>query len=206
TSRPGDVCRSAAKPPVPERSRSSCPPRSRSARPRSHGRAGSSCARVRGSSAAAARIRRARSSGGAAQDRSALEEVPTSALTRGVRYSISIVASSKDGRAPTIYNAPSSAARCVTERSRLRWRRRMSSDRFGYPLTTASEEAAEHYRRAVDCMLSANIGAADALDAALHADPDFALARAAKARWLQLYMRIPEAQAEAAAARALRDR
>jgi hypothetical protein len=82
----------------------------------------------------------------------------------------------------------------------------MSSDRFGYPLTTASEEAAEHYRCAVDCMLSANIGAADALDAALHADPDFALARAAKARWLQLYMRIPEAQAEAAAARALRDR
>src|SRR5438309_1229525 len=32
------------------------------------------------------------------------------------------------------------------------------------------------------------------------------LARVAKARWLQVYMRIPEAQAEAAAARALRDR
>ena len=82
----------------------------------------------------------------------------------------------------------------------------MASDRFGYPLTTASEEAAKHYVRAVDCMLSANFGAADALDAALRADPDFALARAAKARWLQLYMRISEAQAEAAAARALRDR
>ena len=79
----------------------------------------------------------------------------------------------------------------------------MLSDRFGYSLTTASEEAAEHYRHAVDRMLTANFGAADALDAALHADPDFALARVAKARWLQLYMRIPEAQAEAAAARGL---
>jgi hypothetical protein len=82
----------------------------------------------------------------------------------------------------------------------------MSSDRFGYPLTTASEEAAEHYRRAVESMLSANFGAAEALDAALRADPDFALAHVAKARLLQLYLRIPEAQAEVAAARALRDR
>jgi tetratricopeptide (TPR) repeat protein len=82
----------------------------------------------------------------------------------------------------------------------------MASDRFGYPLTTASEEAAKHYGRAVECMLSANFGVADALDAALHADPDFALARAAKARWLQLYLRISEAKAEAAAARALRNR
>lgn len=82
----------------------------------------------------------------------------------------------------------------------------MASDRFGYPLTTASEEAAEHYRSAVESMLSANYGAAEALDAALRADPDFALARAAKARLLQLYLRIPEARAEAAAARALRDR
>jgi len=82
----------------------------------------------------------------------------------------------------------------------------MSSDRFGYPLTTASEEAAEHYRRAVESMLSANYGAAEALDVALQADPDFALARVAKARLLQLYLRIPEAQAETAAARGLRDR
>jgi hypothetical protein len=82
----------------------------------------------------------------------------------------------------------------------------MASDRFGYPLTTSSEEAAGHYRRAIECMLSANFGAADALDAALRADPDFALARIAKARWLAVYMRSPKAQAEAAAARALRDR
>jgi len=82
----------------------------------------------------------------------------------------------------------------------------MATDRFGYPLTTISEDAAAHYRRAVDCMLSANHGVAEALDAALQADPDFALARAAKARWLQLYMRIPEARAEAASARELRDR
>lgn len=82
----------------------------------------------------------------------------------------------------------------------------MPSDRFGYRLTTVSEEAAQHYRRAIDCMLSANFGAADALDAALDADPDFALARIAKARWRQVYLRVPEARAEAAAARALRDR
>lgn len=82
----------------------------------------------------------------------------------------------------------------------------MPSDRFGYPLTTASEEAAEHYRHAVELMLSANFGAAEALDAALQADPDFALARVAKARLLQLYLRIPEARAETAAARLLRDR
>jgi tetratricopeptide (TPR) repeat protein len=82
----------------------------------------------------------------------------------------------------------------------------MPSDRFGYPLTTVSEEAAQHYRHAIHCMLSANFGAADALDAALDADPDFALARIAKARWLAVYMRGAEAQAEAAAARELRDR
>jgi tetratricopeptide (TPR) repeat protein len=82
----------------------------------------------------------------------------------------------------------------------------MSSDRFGYPLTTPSEQAADHYRRAVESMLSANYGASEALDAALQAEPDFALARVAKARLLQLYLRIPQAQAEAAAARALRDR
>jgi hypothetical protein len=82
----------------------------------------------------------------------------------------------------------------------------MASDRFGYPLTTASEEAAGHYRSAVEALLSANHGAAEALDAALQADPDFALAHIAKARLLQLYLRIPEARAEAAAARALRDR
>jgi hypothetical protein len=82
----------------------------------------------------------------------------------------------------------------------------MASDRFGYPLTTVSEEAARHYGRAVDCMLSANFGATDALKAALGADPDFALAHIAKARWLQVFMRGSEAQVEIAAARALRDR
>lgn len=82
----------------------------------------------------------------------------------------------------------------------------MPSDGFGYPLTTTSEAAAEHYRRAVESMLSANFGAEEALDAALQADPDFALARVAKARLLQLYLRTPEAKAETAVARALRDR
>src|SRR5262249_18315886 len=127
-------------------------------------------------------------------------------LGHSVRCSTLIVGPSKDGRVPKIYGAPHRRRGAATEPSRLRWRRRMASDRFGYPLTTASEEAARHYGRAVECMLSANFGAADALDAALDAGPDFALARAARARWLQLYMRIPEAKSEAAVARALRDR
>ena len=82
----------------------------------------------------------------------------------------------------------------------------MASDRFGYKLTTVSDVAAGHYLHAIDCMLTGNFGATDELDAALRADPDFALAHIAKARWLQVYMRGAEAQAEAAAARALRDR
>ena len=50
----------------------------------------------------------------------------------------------------------------------------MLEDRFGLPLTTASPQATETYIRAVDLMLSANIGAEPLLDAALTADPNFA--------------------------------
>lgn len=55
-------------------------------------------------------------------------------------------------------------------------------DRHDQPLTTASEVAAERYRVGTDLLLSAWPGAAEALDSAIAADPDFALARAARAR------------------------
>ncbi|MBM7117423.1 tetratricopeptide repeat protein [Archangium primigenium] len=55
-------------------------------------------------------------------------------------------------------------------------------DRHGLPLSTTSEIAAECYREGMDLLLSAWPGAAEALDASIAADPDFALAHAARAR------------------------
>jgi tetratricopeptide (TPR) repeat protein len=79
-------------------------------------------------------------------------------------------------------------------------------DRFGLPLSTSSAGAAADYRRALDLMLSANIGAEALLDAALASDPEFALAHIARARLLAVQARVAEAREAAAAARALRDR
>lgn len=55
-------------------------------------------------------------------------------------------------------------------------------DRRGLPVSTRSGRAAAHYRDGVDLLLSAWPGAEDALDAAIAADPGFALAWAARAR------------------------
>src|SRR5579864_6464192 len=79
-------------------------------------------------------------------------------------------------------------------------------DRFGLPLTTSSAGAAEHYVRAVDLMLSANIGAEELLNAALASDPEFALAHIARARLLAVQARVAEARTAAVAARALASR
>ncbi len=79
-------------------------------------------------------------------------------------------------------------------------------DRFGLALTTSSSAAAENYVRALDLMLSANIGGEALLDAALDADPEFALAHIARARLLAVQARVAEAKEAAAAARALSDR
>jgi tetratricopeptide (TPR) repeat protein len=79
-------------------------------------------------------------------------------------------------------------------------------DRFGLALSTKDEAAAGDYVAAIDLMLSANAGAEALLDRALGVDPDFALARIAKARLYQVQARIPEAKTEAAAARALAHR
>src|SRR5437763_1399601 len=80
------------------------------------------------------------------------------------------------------------------------------TDRAGLQLTTQSPQAAESYYLAVDLLLSANAGAEALLDAALAADPEFALARIARARLCQVQARMPEAKQAAAAARGLRDR
>jgi tetratricopeptide (TPR) repeat protein len=77
------------------------------------------------------------------------------------------------------------------------------TDRFGLPLTTISDEAADYYIEAVDGLLSANARADEWLEQALAIDPDFALARAALARFYQLDARPGAAAAEIAAARAL---
>jgi Tfp pilus assembly protein PilF len=76
----------------------------------------------------------------------------------------------------------------------------MSEDRYGLPLGSRPPRAVEGYVAAVDAILSGNVGADEALDRALTADPDFALAHAAKARALQ--MRGAGAEAKIAAARA----
>ena len=76
----------------------------------------------------------------------------------------------------------------------------MSEDRYGLPLGARPPRAVEDYVVAVDALLSANVGADEALGRALAADPDFALAHAARARALQ--MRGAAAEAEAAVARA----
>lgn len=55
-------------------------------------------------------------------------------------------------------------------------------DSRGLPLSTRSDVAAERYREGVDLLLSAWPGADAALDEAIAADPDFALAHAAQAR------------------------
>jgi hypothetical protein len=65
------------------------------------------------------------------------------------------------------------------------------TDRFDLPVTSASAAAIGDYVAAVDLLLSANSGAAELLERALAADPDFALAHVARARLLQLQARMP---------------
>lgn len=73
-------------------------------------------------------------------------------------------------------------------------------DSRGLTLSTTSDLAAERYREGVDLMLSTWPGAAEVLDEAIAADPDFALAHAARAR--QHAMRVEPAKAKACIAAA----
>ncbi|MGH2585382.1 MAG: hypothetical protein ACRDJE_10760 [Dehalococcoidia bacterium] len=55
------------------------------------------------------------------------------------------------------------------------------ADRYGLPLTTASQTAADRYVEGIDRILSFEVGAAECLREAIKADPGFAMARAALA-------------------------
>src|SRR5919112_2265281 len=73
-------------------------------------------------------------------------------------------------------------------------------DSRGLPLSTTSDLTAERYREGVDLLLSAWPGAAEALEAAVAADPDFALAHAARARLHAIRAEPAEAKARIATA------
>jgi hypothetical protein len=75
-------------------------------------------------------------------------------------------------------------------------------DRGGLPLSTSSDAAAALYRDGVDLSLSGWPGAAEAFDQALTLDPDFALARAARARTLLIAADYGRARAEIGVAEA----
>jgi tetratricopeptide (TPR) repeat protein len=55
------------------------------------------------------------------------------------------------------------------------------ADRYGLPLSTSSAVAAERYQAGMDRLLSYGVGADQAFDAAVEADPGFALAHAGRA-------------------------
>ena len=82
----------------------------------------------------------------------------------------------------------------------------MYQDRYGYPLTTASEASAASYREGLDLILSAWTGAGEALDRAITQDPNFALAYIARARVHQIYAEAIDARTRAAQARSLAEK
>lgn len=73
-------------------------------------------------------------------------------------------------------------------------------DRYSLPLSTTSETAAERYRTGVDLLLSLWTGVAETLDEAIAADPEFALAYAARARFHAVRTEIVDAKAKIAKA------
>lgn len=76
-------------------------------------------------------------------------------------------------------------------------------DRYGLPLSTSSHEAASAYREGVDLLLAGWTGAAEVLERAIAADPDFALAHIARARLHAFYQQGDLARQKAALAREL---
>ncbi len=76
-------------------------------------------------------------------------------------------------------------------------------DRYSLPLSTRSDQAAERYQTGVDLLLSLWPGAAEALDEAIAADPEFALAWAARARLHAICADVTEARAKVARAQEL---
>jgi hypothetical protein len=76
-------------------------------------------------------------------------------------------------------------------------------DRYGLPMSTSSDAAAQAYRHGIDLMLSAWPGAAQAMDRAIEADGEFALAYAARSRNHLIYAEMEQAREKAAMARKL---
>jgi hypothetical protein len=76
-------------------------------------------------------------------------------------------------------------------------------DLYGLPISTPSHTAAHAYRKGIELMLSAWPGGSEALELAIEADPDFALAHAARSRMHLIYGEMPSAQEKAAVARKL---
>lgn len=76
-------------------------------------------------------------------------------------------------------------------------------DLYGLPVSTPSGRAARAYRQGIELMLSGWPGGSEALELAIEADPDFALAHAARSRMHLIYGEMPSAQETAAAARQL---
>ncbi|MBP2238861.1 hypothetical protein J2Z31_005402 [Sinorhizobium kostiense] len=73
-------------------------------------------------------------------------------------------------------------------------------DSRGLHLSTTSDLAAERYRHGVDLLLSTWPGAAETLEEAIAADPDFALAHAARARLHAIRTELASAKARIATA------
>lgn len=67
-------------------------------------------------------------------------------------------------------------------------------DTYGNAITTASDAARDHYNRGMELFLAANWGAVPAFEAAVDADPRFALGHAALARALMMEARMAEAK------------
>jgi tetratricopeptide (TPR) repeat protein len=81
----------------------------------------------------------------------------------------------------------------------------MATDRYGNAMT-ADATAAAHYVVGVDALFAADVGAAEAFEAAVAHDPDFALAYAALARTHQIFGNRAAAKAAIARARELAPR
>jgi Tfp pilus assembly protein PilF len=77
----------------------------------------------------------------------------------------------------------------------------MRRDRYDLPLTTSSDQAATVYGEGLDLILAGWASADAALDRAIAADPDFALAHIARARVHQIQGEAAQARAAAARAR-----
>src|SRR5207248_715798 len=80
------------------------------------------------------------------------------------------------------------------------------TDAYGYELSTASGQAAEHFVDASDRWAAFESGIGSAIDGALSFDPDFALAHALRAMWLRADMNFPGAVEEMRTAQELVER